>query len=138
MLLWLLWSILWLVDLTERTMVGCFNCPITGVRLQPTVRLQLFRMISEKKKQLLHQLQNRAQSRLLCLYYYKESKTNKGVVSMLYTLIEHATISQSKFPVRMVQIIWLAVQDYSCQKCQTINVQKLSKFTFWNSSAGRI
>ena len=58
---------------------------------------------------------------------------------MLYTLIEHATISQSKFPVRMVQIIfWLAVQDYSCQKCQTINVQKLSKFTFWNSSAGRI
>ena len=31
-------------------MVGCFNCPITGVRLQPTVRLQLFRMISEKKK----------------------------------------------------------------------------------------
>ena len=27
-------------------MIGCFNCPITGVRLQPTVRLQLYRMIS--------------------------------------------------------------------------------------------
>ena len=28
-------------------MIGCFNCPLTGVQLQPTVRLQLYRMISE-------------------------------------------------------------------------------------------
>ena len=31
-------------------MIGCFNCPITGVRLQPTSRLQLSKMISEKNK----------------------------------------------------------------------------------------
>ena len=35
--------------------------------------------------------------------------------------------------VRMVQIIWLAVQVYRCQKYQTIKVQKPSKFTFCNS-----
>ena len=39
LLLWLLWSILWLMDLewSELSMIGCLNCPITGVRLQPTV-----------------------------------------------------------------------------------------------------
>ena len=47
-LLWSIWSILWLVDLAE--MIGCFNCPITGVRLQPTVRLQMYKMT---KKQLM-------------------------------------------------------------------------------------
>ena len=30
-------------------MIGCLNCPITGVRLQPNVRLQLYRVISELK-----------------------------------------------------------------------------------------
>ena len=34
-------------------MIGCFNCPIRGVQLQPTVDytvlLQLYRMIKEKK-----------------------------------------------------------------------------------------
>ena len=27
----------------------CFNCPMTGGRLQPTVRLQLYRMIRENE-----------------------------------------------------------------------------------------
>ena len=31
-------------------MIGCFNCPGTGIRLQPTVRLQLYRMISKKNE----------------------------------------------------------------------------------------
>ena len=60
LLLWLLWSILWLVDLAERTQYDWLlqlpdymcpitaNCEITCVRLQPTVRLQLYRMINEK------------------------------------------------------------------------------------------
>ena len=38
----------WWIWLSGLTMIGCFNCPITGVRLQPTSRLQLFKMISEK------------------------------------------------------------------------------------------
>ena len=56
LLLWLLWLTPWLVDLAEWTcMIRCFNCPITGVRLQPTVQLQLYRMRSKKLKQLMHQ-----------------------------------------------------------------------------------
>ena len=38
----------------------------------------------------------------------------------------------------MVQIIWLVLQVYSCQKCQTIKVQKPSKFTFCNSLQTKI
>ena len=38
----------WWIWLTGLTMIGCFNCPITGVRLQSTSRLQLSKMISEK------------------------------------------------------------------------------------------
>ena len=38
----------WWIWLSGLTMIGCFNCPITGVRLQPTSRLQLSKMISEK------------------------------------------------------------------------------------------
>ena len=29
--------------------IGCFDCPITGVRLQPTVLLQLNRMINKNE-----------------------------------------------------------------------------------------
>ena len=32
----------------RRFMIGYFNCPITRVQLQPTVRLQLYTVISEK------------------------------------------------------------------------------------------
>ena len=32
--------------------ISCFNCAITGVQLQLTVRLQLYRLISAKIKQL--------------------------------------------------------------------------------------
>ena len=32
--------------------ISCFNCPITGVQLQLTVRLQLYRLINAKIKQL--------------------------------------------------------------------------------------
>ena len=49
LLLWFFCSFLWLMDyLSEPCMIGCFNCPITGVQLQPTVQLQMYRMISEK------------------------------------------------------------------------------------------
>ena len=37
----------WWIKLSGLSTIGCFNCPIRGVRLQPTVRLQLFRVISE-------------------------------------------------------------------------------------------
>ena len=43
-----------------------------------------------------------------------------------------------RIPVRMVQIIWLALQDKSCQKCQTIKVQKPSKFTICDSLQTKI
>ena len=29
----------WWIRLKGLSMIGCFNCPITGVRLQPTVKL---------------------------------------------------------------------------------------------------
>ena len=37
----------WWIKLSGHSMIGCFNCPIAGVRLQPTVRLQLCKLISE-------------------------------------------------------------------------------------------
>ncbi|RMX43673.1 hypothetical protein pdam_00006333 [Pocillopora damicornis] len=40
-------SVIWWLYLSGLCMIGCFNCPITGFRLQPTVRLQLYRVISE-------------------------------------------------------------------------------------------
>ena len=50
------WSLLvWLCDqlfdwwilLSGLSMIGCFNCPITGVRIQPTALLQLYRVIND-------------------------------------------------------------------------------------------
>ena len=32
----------WWIKLSGLSTIGCFNCPITGVRLQPTDQLQLF------------------------------------------------------------------------------------------------
>ena len=37
--LWLLWSNLWWIWLKGQNMIGCLNCLITGVRLQPTMWL---------------------------------------------------------------------------------------------------
>ena len=37
-----------------------------------------------------------------------------------------------------IQIIWLVLQDKSCQKCQTIKVQKPSKFTICDSLQTKI
>ena len=60
-------------------------------------------MISEKKKQLLHQLQEHSQGFSVCIIIKNPLNSPRitfnfqnGVVSMLYTLIEHATVSQSK------------------------------------------
>ena len=65
--------------------------------------------------------QNEQKCRKYALYSYK-ARYNKLI----------------RIPVRVVQIIWLAVQVYSCQKCQTIKVQKPSKFTFCNSLQTKI
>ena len=37
----------WWIELSGPSMIGCFNCAITGVRLQATVQLQLYKVISE-------------------------------------------------------------------------------------------
>ena len=51
-LLWLLWSILWLVDLAE---FGCFNCPITGVHLHcPVITVQSDSWFIKQLMQQLH------------------------------------------------------------------------------------
>ena len=52
LLLWLLWSILWLVDLAE---FGCFNCPITGVHLHcPIITVQSDSWYIKRLMQQLH------------------------------------------------------------------------------------
>ena len=38
----------WLIWLKGLSMVGCFNCQIAGVWLQPIIRLQLYRIFSEE------------------------------------------------------------------------------------------
>ena len=43
----LVWLCDWRILLSGLRMIGCFNCPITGVRLQPTVLLQLYRVIND-------------------------------------------------------------------------------------------
>ena len=39
----------WWIKLSGHSMIGCFNCPIAGIRLQPTVRLQLCKLLVKCK-----------------------------------------------------------------------------------------
>ena len=65
------------------------------------------------------------------------SKANNSVVSMLYTLIKHATIGQSESPLE-----WFKYSDWlyktKALKSSKPSVKKPSKFTFYDSLQTKI